>query len=111
MYYQGDPGDVCKDVKHVIRETHECLVAIKAVGIEASGEYWSRTDPRIPQGCSIRDGGDTMIHLEKSTGGLGNGREDLIPICLRKGIYFLVKMGTISNILIILNSFFEIILD
>merc|ERR1712002_863321 len=84
-YYQGVPGGVCNDVKDVIRMKQICLEAIEKLnGVTDSRNTWMGKNGgwvNIPQGCSIRDGGDLRPHFERSGDGLGTGRKDLIPIC------------------------------
>ena len=79
-YYAGEKGSVCDDASHVIRWPHksECTKALKALGYPSTGTYWTGYYTGIPKGCS--SGGNTP-HLEKSTTGVGEGRNDLTPIC------------------------------
>ena len=78
---------MCDDASHVIRSPGECTDALKSLGYPTTVPYWSdtRVPLDIPSGCSIRDGGDNMPHLERSTSGKGQGRWDLIPICKTPG--------------------------
>ena len=88
-YYKGLPNGLCQDVKDVIRNKQICWEAIALLtNITDFSNIWSHTHPEIPQGCSIRDGGDLTPHFEISTDGLGIGRKDLIPICYKKGKIF-----------------------
>ena len=77
-YYDGKKGDVCDDASHVIRDQSECTKALKALGYPSTGTYWTGFYSGIPKGCSIRD---NTPHFEKSTTGIGTGRDDLTPIC------------------------------
>ena len=86
-YYQGAPNGLCTDVKDVIRNKQTCLEAITILtGVTDFSNTWSSTYSKIPQGCSIRDGGDLKPHFELSDDGLGTGRKDLIPICYKNYI-------------------------
>ena len=88
-YYQGVPNGVCNDVKDVIRNEQTCLKAIASLtGVTNFSKHFSNRNSKIPQGCSIRDGGDLRPHFELSTDGLGTGRKDLIPICYKNGKIF-----------------------
>ena len=88
-YYQGVPNGVCNDVNDVIRMKQICLEAIEALtGVTDSKNMWSGKFGKVPQGCSIRDGGDLKPHFELSDDGLGTGRKDLIPICYKNGKSF-----------------------
>ena len=88
-YYKGLPNGVCSDVKDVIRNEQTCSEAIALLtDVTDFSNTWSGTWSKIPQGCSISDGGDLRPHFELSTDGLGTGREDLIPICHTNGKTF-----------------------
>ena len=90
-YYQGAPNGVCDDVKDVIRMKQICLEAIEFLnGVTDFSNTWSGKNGKVqvPQGCSIRDGGDLRPHFELSDDGLGTGRKDLIPICYKNGKNF-----------------------
>ena len=89
-YYQGVPNGVCNDVKDVIRMKQTCLEAIEKLNLVKSSNTWSGKTGKIPQGCSIRDGGDLRPHFELSDDGLGTGRKDLIPICYKNYIGSLI---------------------
>ena len=80
-YYNRPAGSVCDDASHVIRSTVECSNALNDLGFSTKVSYWSGLSTNIPSGCSIRNGGDNVPHMEKSSSGTGNGRKDLIPIC------------------------------
>ena len=81
-YYQGVPNGVCNYVRDVIRNEQTCSEAIALLtNVTDFSNRWSFKYSKIPQGCSIRDGGDLRPHFELSTDGLGTGRKDLIPIC------------------------------
>ena len=80
-YYDRPIGSVCDDESHVIRSEEVCTDALKELNYPTTVSYWTGHASSIPSGCSIRDGGDNMPHLEKSSSGKGNGRSDLIPIC------------------------------
>ena len=54
---------------------------MKALNYPTTVSYWTGHASSIPSGCSIRNGGDNMPHMEKSSSGKGKGRSDLIPIC------------------------------
>ena len=80
-YYDRPAGSVCDEASHVIRSKGECTDALKALNYPTTVSYWTGHASSIPSGCSIRNGGDNMPHMEKSSSGKGNGRSDLIPIC------------------------------
>merc|ERR1711872_579924 len=86
-YYQGAPGGVCNNVKDVIRMKQICLEAIEELnGVTDFSNTWTGKNSKVPQGCSIRDGGDLRPHFARRISrtqpdGLGTGRKDLIPIC------------------------------
>ena len=80
-YYNRPAGSICDEASHVIRSEEECTEALKELNYPTTVSYWTGYAPSIPSGCSIRDGGDNMPHLETSSSGKGNGRSDLIPIC------------------------------
>jgi len=80
-YYDRPAGSVCDDESHVIRSEEECTDALKELYYPTTVSYWTGQASSIPSGCSIRDGGDNVPHLETSSSGKGNGRKDLIPIC------------------------------
>lgn len=82
-YYSGAIGGVCNYVSDVIRSKSECTTALQKLNYRYSATFWSNSNSGIPAGCSIRNGGDRIPHLETSTGGAGKGRNDLIPICKR----------------------------
>ena len=82
-YYSGGVGRVCNN--GIIRSKEECSKALSELGFDV-GDYWTSSAPNyansIPSGCSIRDGGDKKPHF-LFAGGVGTGRNDLIPICKR----------------------------
>ena len=80
-YYDRPAGSVCDEASHVIRSKGECTDALKALNYPTTVSYWTGHASSIPSGCSIRNGGDNMPHMEKSSSGKGKGRSDLIPIC------------------------------
>ena len=80
-YYDRPAGSVCDEASHVIRSEGECTDALNALNHQTTASYWTGHASSIPSGCSIRNGGDNMPHMEKSSSGKGNGRSDLIPIC------------------------------
>ena len=91
-YYLGEKGEVCNDEKDVIRSHNECYIAIHKLGLQVSEEdAWTGTlSAEIPTGCSMRQpsilgGMDIDFHFEKTTHGLGTGRNDLRPVCIKPG--------------------------
>ena len=86
-YYQNVAGSVCDDESHVIRTQTECTNALNNLGFSTTASYWTASSSYIPAGCSIRNGGDNVPHLDDKDG-VGNGRSDLIPICKRPGTSF-----------------------
>jgi len=82
-YYSKDAGGVCNCEEEVIRSFEECFKALSKLGFEINRDYaWlAPYIYGIPSGCSIRNGGDKLVHFLKSAPGVGGGRNDLIPIC------------------------------
>ena len=101
-YYDRPAGSICDEANHVMRSKEECTDALKALGYPTTVSYWSGYASSIPSGCSIRNGGDNMPHMELSSSGKGNGRSDLIPIC--KGSVTSGKLQLYRQL--ILESFF-----
>ena len=64
-------------------------MALSKLGFDVSGGYYDGISPRclssgyyaLPAGCSIRNGGDNLIHFVPCRWDVGTGRNDLIPIC------------------------------
>ena len=83
-YYDGVLGGLCNDESHVIRTQSECTIAIQQLGYQSTGNYWSDSYVNIPSGCSIKTSANEP-HLETSPTGLGNGRNDLVPLCMIPG--------------------------
>ena len=80
-YYVGTVGKLCDNENDVIRSKDECISALQAYGFKTS-DFWTGTlGHTIPSGCSIRYSGDARPHFEQSSTGMGNARNDLIPIC------------------------------
>ena len=88
-FYIGEKGGTCNDSSHVIRSQAECMNAIQSVSNHVAnifnnhmvnGKWWTGSYKQIPSGCSINDGGKPFY--ENSATGVGNGREDLTPVCI-----------------------------
>ena len=88
-YYLGDSGEVCNNEKDVIRLHNECYIAIHKLGLQAlKHNAWKGTDDQIPTGCSVRQpselgGMEIDFHFEITSHGLGTGRNDLRPVCIK----------------------------
>ena len=88
-YYLREKGEVCNDEKDVIRSHNECYIAIDKLGLQVSEEaVWTGTLSSIPTGCSMRQPSELGVmeidfHFEKTTQGLGTGRYDLQPVCIK----------------------------
>ena len=69
----------------MIRTMSECRNARRKLGYTNvnNGLEWSDQSDIIPSGCSIRNGGNFMLHFETTTTGLGVGRYDLLPLCAK----------------------------
>ena len=90
-YYVGEPGGICFDDVFVIRSKKECTVALEKLGYQSAGNNeWAGQHSQIPAGCSLKN--NVNLHFETSPKGLGNGRNDLTPICRSK------KTGTVDSI-------------
>ena len=83
-YYSGESGKTCIESSHVIRSMEECTLALKKLGYQPGGSYWSKENDNIPSGCIIRSG-SLKPNFETSPTGLGTGRDDLTPICISPG--------------------------
>ena len=80
-YYAGEANGICKEESNVIRDETECINAIQKLGFRPLADSWTGSYNAIPSGCSIRTS-DKTPHIETTPTGRGQGRNDLIPICL-----------------------------
>ena len=78
-------GGLCNDLNEVIRSKEKCTDALQKLGYQPfnkSDDWWTGVYSLIPSGCSVREGSNGP-HFEESSTGVGRGRDDLIPICIR----------------------------
>ena len=82
-FYAGVKGGLCNDENEVIRSKVQCTFALEKHGYQPLSGWWTGLySSDIPSGCSVREGNNGP-HFEESPTGVGTGREDLIPICMR----------------------------
>lgn len=76
-------GGICNDENEVIRSQVQCTDALQKLGYQPLSDWWKGVYSwKIPSGCSVNDGNNGP-HFEESSVGVGTGRGDLIPICIR----------------------------
>ena len=82
--YAGVRGGLCNDANEVIRSKEQCTDALEKLGYQPLSGWWTGFySSAIPSGCSVRSEASNNPHFEESPTGLGTGRGDLIPICIR----------------------------
>ena len=82
-FYSGVQGGLCNDATEVIRSQVQCIDALQKLGYRPLSVWWIGELSSIPSGCSVRINGRIDPHFEESSTGVGTGRSDLIPICIR----------------------------
>ena len=100
-YYLREKGEVCNDEKDVIRSHNECYIAIHKLGLQVAEQIWTGSySYAIPTGCSIRHtenlgGKEIDFHFETTTHGLGTGRHDQRPVCIKptNAGYFYIEIN------------------
>ena len=70
-------------MNEVIRSQAQCTDALQKLGYQPLSNYWIGVYSSIPSGCSVRSDGSNDPHFEESPTGVGTGRGDMIPICIR----------------------------
>ena len=76
-------GGLCNDANEVIRSKEQCTDALEKLGYQPSSNWWTGLySSGIPCGCSYKEGRNEA-HFEESPTGVGTGRGDMIPICIR----------------------------
>ena len=83
-FYAGLKGGLCNDANEVIRSQAQCTDALEKLGYQPLSGWWTGVySSSIPSGCSVRSDGSNDPHFEESPTGVGTGRVDMIPICIR----------------------------
>ena len=83
-FYAGAEGGLCNEASEVIRSQEQCTDALQKLGYHPLSDWWTGVySSSIPSGCSVRSNGSYDPHFEESSSGVGSGRLDLIPICIR----------------------------
>ena len=105
-------GGLCNNANEVIRSQAQCTDALQKLGYQPLTDYWIGELSSIPSGCSVRSDGSNGPHFEKSLTGVGSGRDDLIPICIRADVLsgkfsFLVENDLMFRYSIILKEFYR----
>ena len=80
-------GGLCNDETEVIQSKEQCIDALQKLGYQPLSEFWTAEYSLIPSGCSVMHSERTMHyyapHFEKSSTGVGSGRDEIFPICIR----------------------------
>ena len=76
-------GGLCNDENEVIRSKVQCTFALEKLGYQPLSGWWTGLySSTIPSGCSVKESRNDP-HFEESPTGVGTGREDMTPICIR----------------------------